>query len=178
MFTAKEVYSFAMSLYGLPALLLQPKRNCDNEVWEKIPSWRPHYVIFQDSQSTHASWAPARFWNPWELCVWLGSPPEDTNLRLQTSKAMPTWGDTQATPGPGGPDYLWKQESPAQCGGRAGGRDSAPSHWITPANSVPWFCGLPKAPVQCWGLSPPPVCLTASIWDESETLTSPGSQAM
>lgn len=55
MFTAKEVYSFAMSLYGLSALLLQPKDKCDNEVWEKIPPWRAHYVIFQDSRSTYAS---------------------------------------------------------------------------------------------------------------------------
>lgn len=108
MFTAKEVYSFAMSLYGLSALLLQPKDKCDNEVWEKIPPWRAHYVIFQDSRSTYASWAPPCSWNPWELGVWLGSqsaadhpfiPPKDTNLHLQTSKAMPTGGNRQATPG-------------------------------------------------------------------------------
>ena len=52
---AKEIYSFATSLYGLSVLLLQPKGNCDNQAGEKMPPWRPHYIISQDFQSTYAS---------------------------------------------------------------------------------------------------------------------------
>lgn len=55
MFIAKEIYGFATSLHGLSVLLLQPKDNRDNQVGEKIPPRRPHYIISQDFQSTYAS---------------------------------------------------------------------------------------------------------------------------
>lgn len=144
---------------------------------------------------------PGSFWNPQELgaqipaCCWRPPHPPTTPtyifkhlqlcLRGATGKQQPSLGGTGLALEADG-DAGWQGSVVAGQGGRV----SAPSHHTaqTCPNHLSKSCALvlatagvagkPRTPLQHCGQPPPLVCHTATAWDESETPTSLGSQAM